>query len=268
MPSQRRINMTTKFKILSSISFIALAVVLTFVGVWALTDLDFAVGGNITYTAPEVEYDPVLIKMGSYNGKDVEWRLIGVDGNAFKGKDLPSAGIGTFVLQTDLGIYKYFDENGYYDYYNSDIRNYLNNSFVSALSLTNNSMYKNITSRTMKDLYTDIAWDYNTTNEITSVSTSVNKTDKLWLLSVKEVYELLGREKVQNNILEPHNYWEEGIISKIEWNDLYWLRSPCLIIGEPFIVGYGDYDYGCYTLPQDMYECLVRPAFNIDLSLL
>ncbi len=47
--------MTKTFKILSAISFIALAIVLTFVGVWALTDLDFTVGGNITYTAPEPE---------------------------------------------------------------------------------------------------------------------------------------------------------------------------------------------------------------------
>ncbi len=49
--------MTTKFKILSAISFISLAIVLTFVGVWALTDLDFSVGGNITYTAPVPEVE-------------------------------------------------------------------------------------------------------------------------------------------------------------------------------------------------------------------
>ncbi len=58
--------MTTKFKILSSISFIALAIVLTFVGVWALADLDFTVGGNITYTAPEPEPEPVTPEEVSY----------------------------------------------------------------------------------------------------------------------------------------------------------------------------------------------------------
>lgn len=47
--------MTKTFKILSTISFIAMAIVLTFVGVWAITDLDFAVGGDITYTAPVPE---------------------------------------------------------------------------------------------------------------------------------------------------------------------------------------------------------------------
>ncbi len=51
--------MSTKFKILSTISFIALAIVLTFVGVWALTDFDFVVGGNITYTAPASEVKDV-----------------------------------------------------------------------------------------------------------------------------------------------------------------------------------------------------------------
>jgi hypothetical protein len=44
--------MTKTIKIFTAISFIAMAIVLTFVGVWALTDLDFTVGGDITYTAP------------------------------------------------------------------------------------------------------------------------------------------------------------------------------------------------------------------------
>ncbi|MBO5022207.1 MAG: leucine-rich repeat domain-containing protein [Clostridia bacterium] len=56
--------MTKTFKILSTISFIAMAIVLTFVGVWALTDLDFTVGGDITYTAPEPE--PVTPEEVSY----------------------------------------------------------------------------------------------------------------------------------------------------------------------------------------------------------
>ncbi len=47
--------MSLKFKLLSTISFICLAIVLTFVGVYALTDLNFSVGGDITYTAPTGE---------------------------------------------------------------------------------------------------------------------------------------------------------------------------------------------------------------------
>ncbi len=50
--------MTKTFKILSAISFIALALALTFVGVWALTDLDFTVGGDITYKVPIIVEDP------------------------------------------------------------------------------------------------------------------------------------------------------------------------------------------------------------------
>ena len=47
--------MPKTFKIFTAISFTVMAIVLTFVGVWALTDLDFSVGGDITYTAPKTE---------------------------------------------------------------------------------------------------------------------------------------------------------------------------------------------------------------------
>ncbi len=47
--------MGIKNRILSIVSIMALAIILTFVGVWAVADLDFAVGGDITYTAPEPE---------------------------------------------------------------------------------------------------------------------------------------------------------------------------------------------------------------------
>ncbi len=47
--------MPKPFKIFTAISFTVMAIVLTFVGVWALTDLDFSVGGDITYTAPKTE---------------------------------------------------------------------------------------------------------------------------------------------------------------------------------------------------------------------
>ncbi len=39
-------------KIFSALSFVCLALLLSLVGVWALADLNFAVGGDITYTAP------------------------------------------------------------------------------------------------------------------------------------------------------------------------------------------------------------------------
>ncbi len=49
--------MRVKGKFLSIASILALAIVLTLVGVWAVADLDFIVGGNITYTAPEPEVE-------------------------------------------------------------------------------------------------------------------------------------------------------------------------------------------------------------------
>ncbi len=47
--------MSLKGKIFSALAFLSLAVVVTLVGVWAVTGFDFVVGGNITYTAPVLE---------------------------------------------------------------------------------------------------------------------------------------------------------------------------------------------------------------------
>ncbi|MBO5022389.1 MAG: leucine-rich repeat domain-containing protein [Clostridia bacterium] len=44
--------MSVKNRILSIISIFALAIMLTLVGIWAVTDLDFTVGGDITYKVP------------------------------------------------------------------------------------------------------------------------------------------------------------------------------------------------------------------------
>ncbi len=52
--------MSVKNRILSIISIFALAIMLTLVGIWAVTDLDFTVGGDITYTAP-VKYNLTVI---------------------------------------------------------------------------------------------------------------------------------------------------------------------------------------------------------------
>lgn len=52
-------------KIFQIISFACLGLMLTFVGVWAMTDLDFTVGGDITYTAPQSSqgYDVTIVDM-------------------------------------------------------------------------------------------------------------------------------------------------------------------------------------------------------------
>ncbi len=269
--------MGLKGKILSSIAFMSLAIVLTFVGVWALTDLDFIVGGNITYTAPEQVGDPVYITMGSYGGQDVQWKLIGVDGEHFAGGDMPTSGIGTFILETNLGITLYYDEGDIYDdpsndYYSSDIRSYLLNEFVSSLSLSSNNIYKNITARTMTDLYTDIVWKCDSDGEILSISTTKADSDKLWLLSAKEIYTMLGGGEVLNNNLgKSSEEWSENIKQNILWGKDYWLRSPSstktsdlnlLCVDDAIVV------YMCYPSDIELYEHGFRPAFNIDLSLL
>ncbi len=92
--------MTTKFKILSAISFVALAIVLTFVGVWALTDLDFIVGGNITYTVPIIVEDP----------DDYEYLTFTVTDTTAKTVSVEASGKGT--MPTDLVIPAYVDIDG------------------------------------------------------------------------------------------------------------------------------------------------------------
>ncbi len=74
--------MTKTFKILTAISFIALVLALTFVGVWALTDLDFAVGGDITYTAPvapSVDAEDVSYLTFTYDDTTLTASVIGFD---------------------------------------------------------------------------------------------------------------------------------------------------------------------------------------------
>ncbi len=52
-------------KIFLIISFACLGLMLTFVGVWATANLDFSVGGDITYTAPQSSqgYEVTIVDM-------------------------------------------------------------------------------------------------------------------------------------------------------------------------------------------------------------
>lgn len=274
--------MTTKFKILTSITFIALAIVLTFVGVWAIADLDFAVGGDITYIAPEPQ-EPI-ITMGEYQGEKVEWKLIAVDGNKFNGTTMPSSGIGTFIISTGSCQYitEYFhDEMEMVEYENATIRDYLKNEYIATLNLSNDATYNKIQARTIKDMCKGSGYDMDTGEVYDKTSTST-ESDKLWLLSVKEMYEWVGGGVVGS----------DNIISETDWNtyaenykwksnpdnpngDLdYWLRSS-------YILSTGNYKYPyetCTTIAYTDGSLHVefgadsphppRPAFNIDLSLL
>lgn len=264
--------MTTKFKILSAISFIAMAIVVTFVGVWAITDLDFSVGGDITYPAPEPKGP--IITMGEYQGEQVEWKLIAVDGVRYTGDELPTSGVGTFFLQTasctDLKCA--FDiELETDDYAQSDIREYLKNQYLSTLNLNGNEIYNKITPRTVADMYIDIGWNTGgnsnyDANIVYSISTTNKESDKLWLLSAKEVYEWVGGGVINSKII-PYT-WSDDIINNVVWDgDCYYTRTPyynedwCRVVG---IFWDGAMDFSVYNEN----DCAPRPAFNIDLSLL
>ena len=70
--------MGVKYKILTTITFICMAIMLTLVGIWAVADLGFAVGGDITYEAPKGGYSVTMSFMSggttdisvSKNGED------------------------------------------------------------------------------------------------------------------------------------------------------------------------------------------------------
>ncbi len=63
--------MSVKNRILSIISIFALAIMLTLVGIWAVTDLDFIVGGDITYTAPEKGYT-ISLEFQTFGASKIE----------------------------------------------------------------------------------------------------------------------------------------------------------------------------------------------------
>ena len=81
-----------KTKILSLASLIALSIVLTLVGIWAVADLDFAVGGDITYTAPAPE--PVTPEEVPYLTfeyyDDLTAKLMSVSSSAPQKVEIPS----------------------------------------------------------------------------------------------------------------------------------------------------------------------------------
>ncbi|MBO5022603.1 MAG: hypothetical protein J6C53_03935 [Clostridia bacterium] len=275
--------MTKTFKMLTTISFIAMAIVLTFVGVWAITDLDFSVGGDITYTAPEPKGP--IITMGEYQGEAVEWKLIAVDGQKFNGETLPTSGIGTFIISTVNCIYitAYFhDELEMVEYEDASIRDYLKNEYVSTLNLSSDTTYNKIKARTMKDLAVDAGYNYNglassshADNEVYDKTSTSTESDKLWLLSVKEAYEWLGGGVVgSDNIISDWNTYRENYQLKDKdqaYMSLnYWLRSLFWYQEDPFweeTIAMTVSTDGTLESLSDV-SCAVRPAFNIDLSLL
>ncbi len=259
--------MTKTLKILSAISFIAMAIVLTFVGVWALTDLDFTVGGDITYTAPEPE--PASITMGTYGGKPVKWRLVAVDGEHYEGTTIPTSGVGTFILETCLSIYHAYDElNDLNEYATSGIRSYLKNDFVSELNITNDAIYQKITPRSISNLYQEMGWRSGLGGilEDCSLPTGSYDTtdDRLWLMSVAEVYKLVGGGTIADATIPVSTSWSSTVRSNLSYQGhIYWLRTPDEELED---MAYYIDDSTAYACTSDWVgvENAVRPAFNLE----
>ncbi len=276
--------MTTKFKILSSIAFIALAIVLTFVGVWALADLDFTVGGNITYTAPEPSVELYrdetdtywYVKMGSTaDVSEIRWRLVGLNGERYTSSTKPTSGTGAFILETYVAKYKEFESAGSYnDYSISTVREYLKGDYLTELNLTNDVTYKAITPRSITDLHIDIGWatgnigggqqyapPAGTTQNAPydTIPGDATGSDSLWLMSVKEIYTLVGGGTLTNGTIPSDwsTYYDNLI-----WNEeYYWLRSPRPgSRSSAFLVNASG---RCSNdLLEEVYA--LRPAFNLE----
>ncbi|MBO5022636.1 MAG: hypothetical protein J6C53_04110, partial [Clostridia bacterium] len=172
----------------------------------------------------DLKQDPsgyYYVEMGTYQGNPVKWRLVGIkesgasETTKFTGSTAPSAGsVGTFILETlmvetaDKQKFNASSSDGN-DYATSDIRTYLNGEYKTFLNLTDDATYNAITAREITDLHTDIGWATSSTSigagnqwsppagttQYATYDTTPKSTegaDKLWLMSVAEVYTLLG----------------------------------------------------------------------------
>ncbi len=221
------------------------------------------------------------VEMGTYNNSAVRWKLVGVDGAKFTGSSVPASGTtGTFILETYVDKTKAFESTGSYnDYSTSTVRDYLNGEYITELNLTNDATYNAITAREITDLHTDIGWatvsssigagnqwspPAGTTQYATYDTTpkSTEGADKLWLMSVKEIYTMVGGGTIGADGTIPSNW--STYCDNLIWNEeYYWLRSP-----RPHD---SDYAFAVNDL-GDWYSTsvystrAVRPAFNLVLG--
>ena len=149
----------------------------------------------------------------------------------------------------------------------SDIRKYLNGDYKTFLSLTDDSIYNAITAREISDLYTDMAWRTDDKYQVEDISLPSGATgaDKLWLMSVAEVYTLLGGGTIGADGTIASS-WSTEVKAGCNWDadntsDYYWLRSsnPYDSYGA-FRVGRNG-DWNVYRVA---YAHAVRPAFNLN----
>ncbi len=239
-------------------------------------------GGGNSSSSVELKYDAdagyYYVEMGTYSGSAVRWRLVGVkesgasETTKFTGSTAPSAGsVGTFILETYATESKSFDANNS-DYATSDIREYLNGDYKTFLNLTNDATYNAIAERTVADMYTDIGWNHGGHNssyapvEVYSLTTSNTESDKLWLMSVVEVYTLLGGGAISADGTISATW--TSVMAGTNWDadntsDYYWLRSPYPLNSTTafYVSNDGDHKYFNIGFPR-----AVRPAFNLNLA--
>lgn len=250
--------------------------------------------GGGSASSIDLKYDTTnnyyYVEMGTYNNAPVKWRLVGVDGEHFDGSTAPTSGKGTFILETliidNKQAFNASTSDGN-DYADSDIRQYLKNDYVSYLNLTNDATYNAIAERSVAEMYTNIGWYTNsqgekapndnlpsivpmsapsTYGEIYAIDTTNTESDKLWLMSVEEVYKLVGGGTITNNIV-PTSSWSASVTNNLIWNQNnnsssdYLLRSPEHFDSRRAIRIYSN--GACqYDFVSDILG--VRPAFNIE----
>ena len=221
----------------------------------------------------DLQYDSTndyyYVEMGTYNSSAVRWKLVGVDGAPLGSADAPDAGMGTFILETLIdykALNKTFDSSDN-DYATSDIRTYLNGDYKTFLNLTDDATYNAITAREISDLYTDMAWRRDDKYQVEDISLPSGATgaDKLWLMSVAEVYTLLGGGTIGADGTIASS-WSTEVKAGCNWDadntsDYYWLRSPYPgYSSNAFNVdrrgGWGNTSVGLARA--------VRPAFNLE----
>ena len=214
------------------------------------------------------------VTMGTYNDSPVVWRLVGLDGNKFTGTTAPTSGTGTFILETTdcSAITQAYDADSN-DYATSDIRAYLNGDYITILNLAKDATYNVIAERSVADMYTDIGWNYGGVNSdyaancVYSITTSNTESDKLWLMSVAEVYTLLGGGIITDGTIP--SSWSTDIIKCCNWDvdntsEMYFLRSPYSNnLSVAFAVGGSG---RCAPGAVDSSIATVRPAFNLNLA--
>ncbi len=227
------------------------------------------------------------VTMGTYNENPVIWRLVGLDGEKFTGTTAPTSGTGTFILETYTETTYVFNSSSNNDYATSDIRTYLTKEsvggYIKSLNISaTDEVYSKIKARDIQDLYVNIGWAVDE-NELGgdgsilpegviegvpyTIETTAVGEDKLWLMSIEEIFTLVGGGSLNLDGTIPDDWYE--YIEKLIWksgstDDIgveYWLRSPAIAYASHI---YEIYENGEWSYDSYYASLAVRPAFNLE----